>query len=199
MLVVGLTGGIGSGKSIVCEMFARLGVPVIDADIIAKQVVSPGAPALNKICDHFGSLVCQDGILDRKKLRDIIFRDRDERVWLENLLHPLIRDEMQSQLLGIAAPYCILAIPLLLEVTPYEFINRILVIDTDEAKQIERVMARDQVSGETVHAMMATQVSRAERLSRATDVISNDADLLTLEKEVTLLHAKYLEVAKSEC
>jgi dephospho-CoA kinase len=137
MLVVGLTGGIGSGKSTVANMFAALGVSVIDADVISREITQSGKPAFNSIIKHFGErLILPDGKLDRSQLRDIIFEDPKQRLWLENLTHPLIRDEMSRQIKNITAPYCIAVIPLLLEVEFYSFINRILVVDASEQKQI---------------------------------------------------------------
>lgn len=195
MLVIGLTGGIGSGKSLVCELFKRLGVPIIDADVIAKSLTQPDMPAFQQICAHFGDHVLSQKTLDRQKLRKIIFRDAQERAWLEGLLHPMITAEMQRQLSLIHAPYCLLAIPLLLEVAPYTFIDRILVIDSHDETRIARVMQRDQISREAVCAMMATQVTQAERLQRADDILENNGDIVQLEKKVKVLHEQYMALS----
>jgi len=194
MLVIGLTGGIGSGKSVVSTLFEQLNVPVIDADVIAKQLTEPNTSAFTKIHGHFGNNILQGKVLNRKKLRDIIFTEPKEREWLEKLLHPLIAQEIKNQVQRLTAPYCIVSIPLLLEVAPYEFIKRVLVVDADEETQIQRVMARDHVSHDAVRAIMTTQITRDERLSRADDVIDNNLDLPHLENQVLELHKKYLEI-----
>lgn len=192
MLVVGLTGGIGSGKSSVANLFAKLGVPIIDADVIAKELTLQNKLAFRPIIEHFGQTILQEnGDLNRKKLREIIFKDSGEKIWLEKLLHPLIEEEIQNQLALIKAPYCVLVIPLLLEVSPYHFIDRILVIDTLPENQIERVMSRDQLQKEEVLAIMQTQLNRIKRLSQAHDVIINNGDLKDLEEKVELLHQFY--------
>jgi len=195
MLVVGLTGGIGSGKTTVSALFEKLGVPVIDADVIARKVTGPNTPAFFAITTHFGQSILRDGQLDRQKLRDIIFNDPKERQWLENILHPLIEKEMAEQLARLSVPYCILSIPLLLEVTPYSFIDRILVVDVEEEEQIKRVMQRDHVTREAVTQIMVTQLNRHERLIKAHDLIENKADHLALEKKVLDLHHHYLQMS----
>lgn len=196
MLVVGLTGGIGSGKSSVAALFAERGVPVIDADVIARDLTQPGKPAFAAIVKHFGEqIVLPDGSLDRAGLRQIIFSDVNNRLWLEHLLHPQIRDEMSRQIKTIHAPYCIAVIPLLLEVEFYSFINRILVVDTPEHIQLERVTQRDNSPVIQIEAILKAQAKRQDRLARAHDVIVNDGELTDLVPQVEKLHEKYLYMA----
>lgn len=195
MLVIGLTGGIGSGKSLACDIFKQLGVPVIDADVIAKQMTEQGTHAFHQIHKHFGHRVVQENKLDRRQLRNIIFSAPNERLWLENLLHPIIEQEIIKQMSVLHAPYCILAVPLLLEVTPYSFIDRILVIDADEKTQVKRVIERDNVSEVIVHSMMGVQINRSDRLSQADDIIDNNSDVTSLVNQVTALHQQYLKLS----
>lgn len=197
MLVVGLTGGIGSGKTTVAELFANRGVPIIDADLIAREVTQQGTPAFSSIFKHFGQeILLENGALDRAKLRKMIFNDENQRHWLENLLHPLIFDKIKAQIQTISAPYCIAVIPLLLEVQPNSLIQRILVIDTPEHIQIERVALRDKTEKSHVEAILKTQANRAHRLSQAHDVIINDGVLADLIPQVEKLHKMYLEMGK---
>lgn len=197
MLIIGLTGGIGSGKSTVARLFADKGIPVIDADIIARNVTEAGEPALTAIAEHFGvNVIMKDGNLDRPKLRTIIFQDPNERQWLEQLLHPLIRDKITQQLATLSAannkaPYCIIVIPLLLETASYSFIDRILVVDTPEHIQIVRVSTRDQALAATAKAIIDTQLAREERLKQADDVIVNDGTHADLTPQVDKLHDQY--------
>lgn len=198
MLVVGLTGGIGSGKSSVATLFAECGAPIIDTDIIARELVAPKQPAFDSIIHHFGQdLVMPDGTLNRTQLREIIFTDTKERLWLENLLHPLIKKEMEHQINQLQAPYCIVIIPLLFEVEFYSMINRILVIDAPEALQIERVMTRDNVPKTKVQSILKTQTTRRIRLSRAHDVITNDGHKKDLLPQVKRLHELYTQIGQS--
>ena len=196
MLRVGLTGGIGSGKSTVAELFARRGVPVIDTDIIARQVVAPGQPALAKIIREFGSdLLDVSGQLDRAKTRQRIFDDPAARRRLEAILHPRIRAAVQTELAALRAPYCLIVVPLLIETKFDEFVDRVLVVETDEEHQLQRTSARDGVPNDTVRQIMAAQASRKQRLARADDVISNRGAISELELEVDRLHAFYLTQA----
>lgn len=196
MLIIGLTGGIGSGKSTVSKLFAALGVPVIDADVVAREVVAPGEPALTEIAQAFGAAILQpDGTLDRGKLREIVFADPEQRRRLEAILHPRIRARMREQAMGVHTPYCIMAIPLLLETAQNTLVHRVLVIDLPEALQLQRTCARDHITPAQAQAIMATQVSRAERLRRADDILRNDADRAHLEDQVRRLHEKYLRLA----
>lgn len=192
MLVIGLTGGIGSGKSTVANLFAKHGVPIIDADAVSREITTPNDPAFMRIVKHLGDHVLQpDGSLDRAKLRTIIFADSKERRWLETLLHPLIRDAMQQKINQLSAPYCLAVIPLLLEAEFYFFINRILVVDAPEPLQIERVTARDKAPISHVESILKAQASREVRLTRAHDVITNDGDMQNLIQQVDQLHEKY--------
>jgi len=193
---VGLTGGIGSGKTTVCKLFARMGVPVIDADVIARQLVSPGQPALQAIIHEFGEgFLDTQGQLRRFQLRDIVFRDPAKRQRLEDILHPLILQEMENQAGAAESPYCILAIPLLVETGQHWVVDRILVIDCPEELQIRRVMDRDHLTVEEVRVMMQAQTSRGARLKIANDVIVNDGDIIKLEEEVIRLHQNYLALS----
>jgi dephospho-CoA kinase len=195
MLVVGLTGGIGSGKSTVADLFKAHGVPIIDADVIAREVTMPGTPALNNIIKHFGAdILKQDGSLNRSALREKIFGNTEQRIWLEELLHPAILHRMTEMVKQQTTPYCIVVIPLLFETTTYPLINRILVIDTAEEEQIKRVAKRDQVSSQQVSAIMSTQVSRASRLQHANDIITNNGSLNELENQVSNLHHLYSQL-----
>ena len=194
-LVVGVTGGIGSGKSAATSIFSELGIDVVDADIVSRQVVVPGSEALLQIAEYFGSdILLEDGSLDRKALRGRIFTDAAARHWLESLLHPLIRKETERQLQESRSPYVILSSPLLLETDQHRMVDRVLLIDVPEAVQIARTSTRDETSTAAVQAIMAAQLSRPERRARADDVIDNDRDLQHLEAEVRRLHGIYLEM-----
>lgn len=196
MLVVGLTGGIGSGKSEAAALFAANGVPVIDTDAIAHALVAPGLPALQAIAQAFGTQVLQDdGTLDRAWMRQRIFGDQRARQTLENILHPLIRDEVRQSLARNAgAAYQIVMVPLLFETGAYaNVIDRSLLIDCDEVLQLSRAMARSRLSEAEVRAIMAAQWSRAQRLAAADDVIRNDGTRQELAKEVQAKHEKYIK------
>lgn len=201
--VVGLTGGIGSGKTTVSDLFAELGVEVIDADIVARQVVEKGSPLLAKIAEHFGEqILTADGELDRTALRQIVFNDENEKTWLNNLLHPAIREEMVKKLQESTACYLIWVVPLLIENRLTEFCDRILVVDVSPEIQLERATKRDKSKTETIKNIIAAQVSREERLSYADDVIENNLPLeqgLPLIRElVQELHQQYLMLSKKE-
>lgn len=197
MLVIGLTGGIGSGKSTVCDMFREHHVPVIEADQVARDCVQPGTAAMQAIIQHFGNtLLTGQGHLNRQALKTIIFQDVKQRQWLEKLLHPAIWTEIQTQLARSSAPYVILDIPLLLETDYYQHVDYILVVDSSETLQIQRTMARDKLSQQQVMDIITTQTSRAKRLSHANDVIDNNHDLQHLASQVTQLHQKYLALAQ---
>lgn len=196
MLVIGLTGGIGSGKSTVAQLFAEKGITVIDSDQLARDVTQPGKPALNEIQEHFGSgLINENGSLNRTTLRKIIFGNDNERVWLEQLLHPLIRAEMKKQIEKSTSNYCIVVIPLLFETTPNPLINRILVVDTHEKEQINRVLKRDSSSPEEIQLILKSQVSRAKRLEFADDIIENTGSISELIPQVNRLHHYYSSLA----
>lgn len=190
---LGLTGGIGSGKSAVAAQFAALGVDVVDADQAARWVVEPGRPALAAIAEHFGEQVLQaDGQLNRSALRELIFQAPAERGWLERLLHPLIATETAQFLANAKSPYAIMVSPLLIESGQDKLTQRILVVDVPEKLQIERTMQRDRLSAEQVRAIMAAQASRETRLSHADDILVNDRDLAWVKQEVERLHTFYL-------
>lgn len=197
-LVIGLTGGIGSGKSEVSRRFQELGIDVVDADEAARVVVEPGQPALVEIAKRFGAdILVEDGRLNRPRLRSIIFSTPEEKRWLEALLHPLINQEIRRQLTLTTSPYAILVSPLLLETRQHELVDRILVIDASEALQIARASSRDGNTREQIEAIMATQISRGERISRADDIIHNHGDLAELEQQVTEAHSRYLALCTS--
>ncbi len=191
--VLGLTGGIGSGKSAVVEEFGRLGVHWVDADHAARWVVEPGRPALASIVERFGETVlAQDGGLDRAALRGLVFRDAEQRKWLEDLLHPLIRQEVAEHLAQATSPYAIMVSPLLVESGQYRQVDRVLVVDVPEVLQIERAVRRDQSSEGQIRAILDAQASREERLRHADDVLTNDRDRGWLRQEVERLHNFYL-------
>ncbi len=197
MLVIGLTGGIGSGKSTVTAMFESLGIPVIDADKIAHALTSPGQPAVHLIAKAFGDHVLnQDNSLNRQHLREIVFADEARRKQLEALLHPLIRAEMQQQVRRLKnTSYCILCIPLLLEVGQTDMVDRVLVVDCPQQTQRERLHRRDQLDDKQIDAILAAQLSREHRLQAADDVISNNTDLKELQQQVHELDRKYRTLA----
>jgi len=198
MLVIGLTGGIGSGKSTVAKLFVTLGVPVIDMDQIARQVVEPGQTALTQITHEFGaSILDADGHLNRRKLRELIFDSAENRRRLEAILHPLIRQETQRQISKLDAAYCIVVIPLLLESNQRSLIDRILVVDVPEALQITRTMQRDHVSTSDVQKILAAQVNRSSRLAAADDVIDNSAGLEQVRIRVAELDQQYRSLARN--
>ena len=191
--ILGLTGGIGSGKSAAAAHFAQLGIDLVNADQAARWVVEPGRPALAQIAAHFGADILQaDGSLDRAALRARVFQDAEQRRWLERLLHPLIRQEIIEVLARATSPYAILESPLLIESGQSQLCQRVLVIDVPEAVQISRTVSRDGNNEAQVRAIMAAQASRSERLAKADDVIVNDRDLAWLQQEVERLHRFYL-------
>ena len=199
--VVGLTGGIGSGKSTIAELFAELGVPIIDADLVARQVVEKGSPLLAEIAVHFGpEILLEDGALNRAALREKVFNHEREKQWLNQLLHPAIRHEMLRQLAAQQAPYCIFMVPLLIENNLIALCQRILVVDVSEQTQMTRASQRDNNQLALIKNIMQSQVSRSERLQHADDVINNDADLSEslpqLKQKVLSLHHLYLQLAE---
>jgi dephospho-CoA kinase len=196
-LRIGLTGGIASGKSTAADRFAALGVPVVDADLVSRAVVAPGEPGLAAVIAQFGrGVIGADGGLDRRALRDRVFADASARRELEAILHPRIRAEMERLANAAQGPYLILAIPLLVESGSRDRVDRILVVDTEERLQLERLTARDRISADQARAMLAAQASRAARLARADDVLSNAADIPELERGVDRLHDAYLRLAR---
>jgi dephospho-CoA kinase len=199
MYVIGLTGGIGSGKSAATERFASHGITVVDADIASRTIVEPGRPALAAIREHFGPEVIQaDGQLDRRALRQIVFSAPDERRWLEALTHPLIGQELIDSIARSQSAYTLLVSPLLLESGQVRLARRIVVVDVPVNTQIIRTMARDNTTEDAARAIIAAQMSRQDRLARADDVIDNDGDLAHLHSQVDALHERYMMLAKDQ-
>lgn len=195
-LTIGLTGGIGSGKSTVSKMFQKFGAEIIDADEISRILVSKGSPLLEKILDHFGPDVADaSGGLDRQILRDRIFHDPGAKAWLEALMHPAIREEIQRRITESDAAYVVVVVPLLVESGSYEFLDRVIVVDAPEAAQIARIQQRDGSSPELIEKMLAAQSTRQERLDKADDVIDNSGSLDSLESQVRKLHEHYQQLA----
>lgn len=197
MFTVGLTGGIGSGKSAVAECFAAHGVPVVDTDVIARDLTAPGGAALDAIRAVFGETVIQaNGTLDRAALRRRVFADSAARRQLEAILHPRIRQAVEQTLATLTAPYALIVIPLLVETGGYrDVLNRVLVVDCPEEVQIVRVMARSGLTHDEIKAILAAQAGRAERLAVADDIVGNTASLEALRAEVAALHQRYLALA----
>lgn len=199
MYVIGLTGGIGSGKTAVSQIFESLGVAVVDADQAQRVVVEKGSQALQRIAEHFGpESLLPDGTLNRPALRRIVFSQPEERGWLEKLLHPLIFQELQRQLREAQGPYCLLVSPLLVETGQNRLTRRILVVDAPDEVRIARTVARDQTTADQIRAIMAAQVESGKRLSYADDVLVNDSDVESLGKQVRDLHEKYLKLAQTD-
>lgn len=195
--IVALSGGVASGKSTIAHLFAQLGVPIIDADIIARQVVEVGTPALEQITKHFSQgILLENGELDRSQLREIIFNNDHERLWLNNLLHPIIAQETQKQFAQQTKPYVIWVVPLLIENNLHQLADRVLMIDIPEALQLERLINRDRISESLAKKMIATQVCLTDRLAFADDIIVNDGDLESLKIQVDNLHKQYLHNLK---
>jgi len=190
-----LTGGIASGKTTVSDCFARLGTPIIDTDLIAREVVEPGRSALKRIAEVFGDVYLDSGgQLNRQKMRQAIFTDPELKNRLEAIVHPPIADEVIRRAGQLDAPYCILVIPLYAGSSSYSWTNRVLVVDVNEELQIERVMARDQISRKQAQSILGAQPGRRERLSLADDVIDNSGTLAELEEKIKVLHKKYLSL-----
>ena len=194
-LIIGLTGGIGSGKSTVAEAFRQLGIETVDADQASRAVVEPGMPALAAISAQFGSQIIQaDGSLDRAALRQIIFTDPAQKLWLESLLHPLIRDWIIEQLKAATSPYVILESPLLFETDQHQLVHKTVLVDLPEALQIERACARDGNQADQIQRIIDAQMPREEKLSRADIVLDNSAPLDTLAARVTAVHQTLLSL-----
>jgi dephospho-CoA kinase len=198
MFVVGVTGGIGSGKTAATNCFQALGIDIVDADLASRIVVEPGTEALKHIAEHFGpQILLVDGTLDRAALRRTIFAEPSAKQWLEHLLHPLIGREIQRQLQAAASPYVILVSPLLVEAHQNLFCNRILVVDAPEDTQLQRTVIRDNNDPEQVRRIIASQASRAQRLQQADDILENTGSLEQLRTQVEDLHQRYLKLAKT--
>ncbi|WP_318523054.1 dephospho-CoA kinase [Photobacterium leiognathi] len=199
-LVIGLTGGIGSGKTTVANLFAdTYGIDIIDADIVAREVVEPNTFGLNAIVDKCGKeILFEDGTLNRAKLRDAIFSQPELKTWLNNLLHPLIREKMQQDINQSQSPYCLLVVPLMVENNLQTMTHRLLVVDVDEQVQIQRTQQRDNVSIEQIKNILASQASREQRLDAADDVITNNGDNKALISQVEQLHLQYLKMSQDQ-
>ncbi|HAS6348118.1 TPA: dephospho-CoA kinase [Vibrio vulnificus] len=195
--VVGLTGGIASGKTTVANLFHQhFNIDIVDADIVAREVVAPGSLGLKAIVDHFGpNILTENGELNRAQLRDQIFRHPDEKTWLNQLLHPMIRNEMVEQLKSVTSAYALLVVPLLVENQLQTLCNRVLVVDVEEKTQLERTMLRDGVDEQQVRAILNAQASRQERLALADDVVKNEPTDRNLLQQITDLHQKYLAMS----
>ena len=197
MFVVGLTGGIGSGKSAATDFLAHQGITIVDADLASRVVVEPGQPALLRIAEYFGQhVIADDGSLDRRALREIVFADPNALKTLEGITHPAIGDELRRQIAASQSPYTVLASPLLLETSQKALVDRILVIDASAELQVERTMARDQVPETQVAAIMKAQLARSKRLDQADDVVENHGSLQALHEQLQPLHEHYLTLAE---
>lgn len=198
MMKVGITGGIASGKSTICQLFSDNDIDIIDADFIALQLVQPGQDCLNRVVQTFGSQVLlENGELNRPEMRQLIFSDSIAKQQLENILHPEIRRQLQTQSKYASSPYCILSIPLLIEADMLSLVDRVLVVDVDKKKQVERVCQRDNISLSQAQAIIDSQVSSSQRQAIADDIIINNTSKEKLTKEVAKLHKRYLEIANA--
>jgi len=196
--VVGITGGIGSGKSAVTSRLEQHGITVVDADVVAREVVEPGRPVLAAIAEHFGERILQpNGALDRAALRKIVFETPAEREWLESVTHPAIREAIAAQLTAATSPYVVLSSPLLLEAGQSAFAQHVVVVDVPEEVQLSRTCARDNNDEALVRNIMAAQLPRAERCARADEVIDNNASLEALQQRVDALHDRLLVLASA--
>jgi len=197
---IGVTGGIGSGKSSAANLFAELGAAVVDTDEIARHLTARGGDAVGTIAKAFGDdVIAADGSLNRAAMRELVFADTGRRRQLEAILHPMIRAEARRRVLAATTPYVLLLVPLLLENKSYaSIVQRVLVVDCDEAVQIKRTVRRSQLSEEFVRAIMAAQLPREKRVEQADDVIDNNGDLEQLRSQVTALHQRYLELAEAQ-
>lgn len=196
MLRIALTGGIATGKSTVSQLFAEKGVHIIDADKISHSLTEPHTDTCIEIAAHFGAdIITTEGKLDRQRLRTIIFKDPTKRIWLENLLHPLIRAQMQRELSQVTSPYCLLVIPLLKPEKPIDFIDRICVISTTLQAQLDRAKQRDRCPETLIQQIIASQPSNAQRAKMADDIITNDESHAHLKEQVDKLHQKYLQLS----
>ena len=196
-MIIGLTGGIGSGKTAVSDAFQDLGITIVDADLASRIVVQKGKPSLKKIAEHFGNdILNENSELDRAKLREIIFNSDEEKNWLESLLHPAIANQIQDELKASSSPYTILVSPLLLETNQKEFCDKVLVVDVPVELQVERTLKRDQVSEGQVKSIIKAQISRKNRLEFADEVIINDGSLEELHSTVMKFHQKFIAELK---
>ena len=199
MYIVGLTGGIGSGKTTVSQFFLNNNIEVINSDAISREVVQPGTNALAKIEERFGAeILTGSKTLNRPRMRSIIFKDEDQKDWLENLLHPLIRDAISHSIACAKSDYVVLESPLLLETDQHKLVDRILVVDISPKTQLERTLARDGGSKDTIKSIIDSQLTRSERLNRADDVINNEQDIQSVQSEFESIHRNYLILARQK-
>lgn len=198
-LVIGLTGGIASGKTTIANLFQQeFGIEIVDADIVAREVVEPGTDGLKAITNRFGEQILDDlGNLNRSKLRDVIFSQPEQKEWLNNLLHPMIRREMLKQLDDVQSAYALLVIPLMVENGLQSLADKVLVVDVDKETQLQRTVARDKVNQSQVEAILASQATREQRLAIADYVIKNNAINEKLLPQITELHQKFLEICSA--
>ena len=197
MFIVGLTGGIGSGKSTVAKYFIEKNIVVVNTDHLSRKVVSLGTPALSQIKERFGAGIIEvNGHLNRRKLREIVFSDNNKRVWLERLLHPLINEALIEKVKSANSDYVVVESPLLLETDQHKIVHRILVVDVSEQTQIDRASARDGGSTASIKAIIATQLSRTARLKKADDIIDNELHIDSLHDRLDVLHLNYTKLAK---
>lgn len=197
ILKIGLTGGIGCGKSTVCDLFAELGISIIDADLIAREIVEPGQPALSQLSQYFGPQILHaDGSLNRATLRQTIFKDEAARQTINEIMHPLIFKEIEQRINNLDSLYCIVAVPLLFETGYQNKFDRVLVIDCDPDTQIQRVSQRDQADLQQIQAIIDSQIPRSRRLELADDIIDNMSSLQILAEQVKKLHNSYTKLAK---
>lgn len=195
-LIIGLTGGIGSGKTTVANEFAKLGITIVDADVIAREVVAIGSDGLAQLKQHFGErIIASDGSLNRAQLREIIFNDADERRWVNQLLHPMIRQHMLQQCQTATSPYALMVVPLLFENGLEQLVDSSLVIDVPPALQLSRTSERDGVAAMQVQQIIDSQISRDERLEKADDIINNSGNVTELRHQVATLHNRYCAMA----
>ncbi|KGY11685.1 dephospho-CoA kinase [Vibrio tubiashii] len=198
-LVIGVTGGIASGKTTVANLFHQeFGIEIIDADVVARQVVEPESEGLNAIEQHFGrEVILQDGTLDRAKLREIIFSHPEQKTWLNNLLHPMIRTQMLADLAKVQSEYALLVIPLMVENNLQSLADKVLVVDVDEETQVRRTVERDKVDADQARAILSSQATREQRLSIADYVVKNNTENQKLLYQITELHKKFLEITRA--
>ena len=198
VLTIALTGGIGSGKTSIASIFKSLGVPIIDSDTISKEIILPGKPCFKDIVNEFGEeILTNKGTIDRYKLRDIIFNNDKARIKLENIIHPVVFKNIDTEISLINYPYCLVIIPLLIETKSTEKLDRILVIDALESLQFERIVKRDDISPILIKKIIKTQAKRKERLRYANDIIVNNDTIMNLNKSINTLHKKYLGLSNN--
>jgi len=196
MLRIGITGGIGSGKSTVADSFARLGIPVIDSDVIARSLLNPGTHSYAETIRIFGKDILKNNLIDREKLRKKIFSDKESRNRLEQLLHPQVRKIILEETGKINAPYCIIVVPLLIEAGFLDLVDRVLVVNTNNSTRIDRIQARDAMSTEEINNIIQSQSTTSEKLGYANDVVDNNGDQEMVKRQVEELHGKYLRLSQ---